>query len=357
MTALDAIATTLLHRLDPERAHEVAIHGLALGLGATAAPDVPALSTRVLGMRFPNPIGLAAGFDKDARAARPLARLGFGFVECGTVTPKPQPGNPSPRLFRLPEDGAIINRMGFNGGGLDLFCKRLARLNRPRPNGGRHGIGRAPLGANVGINKEGADPLRDYPELVARVSPYVDYVTINLSSPNTPGLRDLQSANLLGDILDAIAIRNPERPPLFVKLAPDINIDSLESIVEAAVAHGADGLILTNTTISRPPGLQSPLAREKGGLSGHPLRPLAVDMLRRVSAINRGRLTLVSCGGIASGRDIFERIREGADLVQIYTSFVLEGPGILSRLKRELLDTLRDEGLEMVDDIRSLRSR
>ncbi|WP_029604196.1 quinone-dependent dihydroorotate dehydrogenase [Kozakia baliensis] len=348
---LAPIATSLLQRFEPETAHEIAIQSLALGLGAAAPRDVPALSVRTLGMRFPNPIGLAAGFDKDARAVRALTRLGFGFVECGTVTPRPQPGNPTPRLFRLPEDGAIINRMGFNGCGIDLFCKRLARLHRPFPDGRPRGT-QAPIGANLGINKVGAEPLKDYPELVARVSPYVNYITINLSSPNTPGLRDLQSATTLRDILAAIATRNPSRPPLLVKLAPDLDHAAVPDIVAAAIEGGANGLILTNTTISRPADLRSPYASESGGLSGRPVAALSKALLERVAPLADNRLTLISCGGIETGRDIVERLRAGADLVQIYTSFVLQGPGIIARLKKELLTAMREDGFESVQDIK-----
>ncbi|AQS88918.1 dihydroorotate dehydrogenase 2 [Neoasaia chiangmaiensis NBRC 101099] len=354
MNKLASAATALLHRFEPETAHEIAIRGLALGLGpAHARRDVPALSTRLMGLRFPNPIGLAAGFDKDARAVRPLARLGFGHVECGTVTPRPQPGNPAPRLFRLPEDGAIINRMGFNSCGIDRFCRRLARLHRPMPGGYGRGAGHTPVGVNLGINKENASPAQDYANGVARVSPYADYVTINLSSPNTPGLRNLQTAEHLAAILSAIADRNPTRPPLVVKLSPDLAESDIQPIVETAIEHGADGLILTNTTISRPAGLRSFHADEAGGLSGRPLAPLARDMLHRVAAVTKGRLHLIACGGIESGQDVFDRLSAGADMVQIYSSFILDGAGVLDRMKRELLQIMRERNLESIDDIRA----
>ncbi|GBR54690.1 dihydroorotate dehydrogenase 2 [Neokomagataea thailandica NBRC 106555] len=275
--------------------------------------------------------------------------MGFGHVEAGTVTPRPQPGNPQPRLFRLPEDGAIINRMGFNGCGIDRFCRNLARLHRPQPNGRLRGP-LAPLGANIGINKTGADPLKDYPELVARVRPYADYITINLSSPNTPGLRDLQSAEFLTQLLDAVNKRNAERPPLLIKLAPDMANAAYAPILEAAINGGAQGLILTNTTIARPDSLTSPHAHESGGLSGRPLTSRAREVLQHVSAINKGRLTLISAGGIETGRDILDRIRLGASMVQLYTSFILEGASILPRLKAELLQSMRDDGFNSLEE-------
>ncbi|QDH17315.1 quinone-dependent dihydroorotate dehydrogenase [Swingsia samuiensis] len=346
------IATFLLHRLSPEAAHEVAIHSMALGLGSFSQPDDPRLQTKALGLTFPNPIGLAAGFDKNARAVRPLAKLGFGHIEAGTVTPRPQPGNPHPRLFRLSEDGAIINRMGFNGYGINRFCRNLARLHRPMPNGRTRGA-TIPIGGNIGINKTGADPLRDYPELVSRVSPYVDYITMNLSSPNTPGLRDLQSAKMLEELLAAINTRNPQRPPLLVKLAPDMDNQSYEPIVEAAIKGDAQGLILTNTTIARPSYLTSKHAAETGGLSGRPLTQRSREVLKLVAQINQGRIALISCGGIESGQDIFDRLQMGADMVQIYTSFVLQGPSILARLKRELLQEMENAGLSSITDIKT----
>ncbi|RFD20788.1 quinone-dependent dihydroorotate dehydrogenase [Komagataeibacter melaceti] len=351
MNIMSRMILPLMRRLDPEDAHRIALDALLLGLGGVARPgaDDPALSVRAMGLRFPNPIGMAAGFDKNAQVVRPLARSGFGLVEAGTVTPRPQPGNPQPRLFRLTEDRAIINRMGFNNQGIDRFAVRLARLHRvssPRRVPGAH----VPVGANLGINKTGADPERDYPMLVGRVKHYVDYIVINLSSPNTPGLRDLLEASRLKGILDAINTAHPERPPLLVKLSPDIAPDDVPSVVEAAIAGGVQGLIVSNTTISRPAGLRSPYATEKGGLSGRPLRTLAQEMLARVARVVDGRVALVACGGIETGADILDRVRAGADLVQIYTSYVYEGPGIIARLKAETLRAMRAGGFETLAD-------
>ncbi|GBR19550.1 quinone-dependent dihydroorotate dehydrogenase [Asaia spathodeae] len=348
------LATKLFHGLDPEAAHEAAIETLALGLGPTAPKDVPALSTRCMGLRFPNPVGLAAGFDKNARAPMGLARMGFGHVECGTVTPRPQEGNPKPRLFRLSEDAAIINRMGFNGCGIESFTRRMERF-RTLQAGRNAALRSVPVGANLGINKIGARPLEDYPYLASRVAPLADYITINLSSPNTPGLRDLQSASTLGDILQAITRANASLPPLLVKLAPDLDPDALPDIVEAAVEGGAAGLIVNNTTISRPHSLRSPLATETGGLSGRPLAQLSLQTLKRVVPLVQGRLAVISCGGIETGFDVFERLRSGADMVQIYTALIYHGPALVTRIKAELLQEIYKVGFDSVDDLKSAR--
>jgi len=331
----------LLARTDPERAHRLAITALRLGLaGRDAQPDDPALAIHVLGLRFRNPIGLAAGFDKDAMALRGLRRLGFGLIEAGSVTPRPQPGNPRPRVFRLPEDGAIINRYGLNNRGIAAFTARLAALPR----------GAVPVGANVGINKDGADPERDLPALVAAVAPHADYVVINVSSPNTPGLRDLQGEARLAAILAAIAAAVPRRPPLLVKVAPDLPDGGLEAIVETAVRHGVDGLIVSNTTVARPDTLRSRWASEAGGLSGRPLRDPSTRLVARAYRLSQGRLALVGCGGVATGADVLEKLRAGASLVQLYTAFSLAGPGLVPRLKRELSAALRQQGFSNVQD-------
>ncbi len=331
----------LMARADPERAHRLAITALRLGLaGRDAQPDDPALHVRALGLRFRNPIGLAAGFDKDAMALRGLRRLGFGLVEAGSVTPLPQPGNPRPRVFRLHEDAAVINRYGLNNRGIAAFVARLAALPR----------GSVPVGANVGINKEGADPERDLPALVAAVAPHADYVVINVSSPNTPGLRDLQGEARLASILAAIAAGAPRRPPLLVKVAPDLPEGGLEAIVETAVRHGADGLIVSNTTVARPDTLRSRWAGEAGGLSGRPLRDASTRLVARAHRLAAGRLVLVGCGGVATGADVLAKLRAGATLVQLYTAFSLAGPGLVPRLKRELSAALRQQGFSRVQD-------
>jgi dihydroorotate dehydrogenase len=344
---LSSALMPLLRLLDPERAHGLALQALRLGLaGRDDAGDDPRLAVTTLGLRFRNPIGLAAGFDKDARAVSQLARLGFGFVETGTVTPRPQAGNPRPRLFRLDTDRAVVNRMGFNNGGLAAYVARLAAA---RAAGAREPIA-VPVGANVGINKEGADPERDYPALIAAVGPHADYVVINVSSPNTPGLRDLQGEARLRGILQAVREGVRRRPPLLVKVAPDLSEDGLAAVVEACVAGGAEGLVVANTTITRPAGLRSPLAAEAGGLSGVPLMALSTDRLRLAARLARGRLVLVGVGGVASGRDVLAKIRAGATLVQVYSALIFAGPALVGRLRRELVAALDDEGFTTVAD-------
>ena len=345
ISAVAATLLPLLRLLDAERAHGLALRALALGLGGRdTAPDDPILTVSALGRTFKNPIGLAAGFDKDAVAVAPLLRLGFGFVETGTVTPRPQAGNPRPRLFRLTEDAAVINRMGFNNGGLAAYQARLAGLDRRAL---PHGVW---LGANVGINKDGADPERDYPALIAAVAPHADYVVINVSSPNTPGLRDLQGEERLRAILAAVAAAVPRHPPLLVKVAPDLSDDGLASVVETCVAGGVAGLIVSNTTISRPAGLRSRHISQPGGLSGAPLFRLSTAVLARAYLLARGRLVLIGAGGVASGAQALAKIQAGAHLVQLYTGFAYGGPALIPRIKQELAAGLRAGGYVHVED-------
>ncbi|GBQ08626.1 dihydroorotate dehydrogenase 2 [Saccharibacter floricola DSM 15669] len=350
MIDTSTIASWVLRHVNPELAHEIAVHSIRSGFAGSAPADDPALTTTALGHSFSNPIGLAAGFDKNARAVRGLAKLGFSHIETGTVTPRPQPGNPRPRLFRLPEDGAIINRMGFNSCGIDRFCQNLSLLYRPASDGTVQAA-TAPIGINLGINKTGSAPLKDYPALVGRVKNYADYITINLSSPNTPGLRDLQGSDTISRLLDAIKQAHPDHPPLLVKLAPDLSDDSYRPIVNAAINSGANGLILTNTTLARPKSLTSSHALETGGLSGAPLKARSSDVLRLVSQLAHGQLTLISSGGITTGRDILDRLKMGASLVQIYTAFIYEGPAALVRLKKELLEAMRADNISSLAEL------
>lgn len=335
----------LLWRLDPERAHRLAIVALKHGLvrGQTK-PDDPVLACELWGLRFPNPVGLAAGFDKDAEAVDALLGLGFGFVEAGSVTPRPQPGNPRPRLFRLAEDEAIINRYGFNSGGLDAFAARLRQRRRP-------GI----VGANVGKNKTTADAAADYVACIEALCPLADYLVCNVSSPNTPGLRGLQArapiAQLLERVLEARARCAPQGrrpPPLLAKVGPDLTEEQIHDIAEVAAATGIDGLIVGNTTLQRPPGLRSRFRNETGGLSGRPLGPHAHACLAAMYRATGGRIALIGCGGIASGADAYARIRAGASLVQLYSALVFHGPGLVQRIKDDLAQRLRADGFASV---------
>ncbi len=314
----------------------MALHALRLGLaGADKSEDDPILHTKAFGRALKNPIGLAAGFDKNAAALNPLARLGFGFLEAGTVTPLPQAGNPRPRLFRLPEDDAVINRMGFNNAGLEVFLQNLAKASR----------GQAAIGANVGINKEGADPNRDYPALVTAVAPLVDYVAINISSPNTPGLRDLQTEARLRAILAALRTEKP----VFVKIAPDLSESALECILSVCVEQKIAGIIISNTTIARP-SVISPRRNESGGLSGRPLFAPSTAMLRIAYRLAGRDLMFIGAGGIFSPEDALEKFLAGASLVQLYTGFAVHGPPLIPRLKSGLAALLRARGVKTLQD-------
>jgi dihydroorotate dehydrogenase len=337
MSFSSAIAMPVLRRLDPETAHNLSLRALSLGFaGREDTPDDPILAVPAFGRVLRNPIGLAAGFDKNAIAVSALGRLGFGFVEAGTVTPRPQVGNPKPRLFRLEEDRAVINRMGFNNGGIEVFLANLKKADRA-------GVA---VGANVGINKEGANPEVDYPSLVRAVSPYADYVTMNISSPNTPGLRDLQGEERLAGILDAISTDKP----LFVKIAPDLSEDGLATIVSTCIAKNVTGLIVSNTTIARPDSLRGRHKLETGGLSGAPLFASSTAMLVRAYRLAGKRLILIGVGGIFEPEDVMEKILAGASLVQVYTGFAYQGPAMIPRLKTGLATLLRAQGFASVTD-------
>jgi dihydroorotate dehydrogenase len=326
---IGSILLPVARLIDPETAHNLSLKALSLGLaGRDSSPDDPCLKTTAFNRTMTNPIGLAAGFDKNAAALAPLSRLGFGFLEAGTVTPRPQPGNPRPRLFRLAADRAVINRMGFNNAGLEIFLENLRATARP-----------IPVGANIGINKEGADPERDYPALAAAIAPHADYITINISSPNTPGLRCLQSEARLTSILDAISVAIP----LFVKIAPDLTEDALAAIIEVCLARKISGLIISNTTIARPL-LASPRAAETGGLSGAPLMEPSTRMLATAGKLAKSRLTLIGAGGIFSAEDAFAKILAGATLVQLYTAFAYQGPALIPRLKSGLARLVKAHG-------------
>ena len=344
----------LLFKLDAERAHRLTIRMLG-AWGKAGAPFAPALplprlATRVAGIDFANPVGLAAGVDKDARAVDGFVALGFGSVEVGTLTPLPQAGNPTPRLFRLPEDHAVVNRMGFNNGGL---AAALPRLRSPAQEGARSGSppsrgNRKVLGINVGANKDASDRVADYVHGVATAAPLAAYVTINISSPNTPGLRDLQHGAALRDLLAACdAARGTT--PLFLKVAPDLDPTAIDDIARAAIEAGIAALIVGNTTVTRP-GLRSPNGAQAGGLSGAPLAPLARQRLADFRAATGGAIPLVAVGGIDSGAEAYARIRAGASLVQLYTALVYEGPGLAARMLRDLEVLLARDGFAHVAD-------
>lgn len=342
-----SLVASILHRLEPERAHGVAIAALKLGLiGPDRRADDPVLATKVWGLAFRNPIGLAAGFDKDGEVFDRMLGLGFGFVEPGSVTPKSQPGNPHPRLFRLAEDGAVINRFGFNSCGLEPFVARLKRRS-----------GQGIVGANLGKNKATEDAASDYIKGIEAISPFADYLVCNVSSPNTPGLRGLQARGpieeLLGRVLEARQrwAPDPNRPPpLLAKVGPDLTEEQVSNIAEVVLASGIDGLIVGNTTITRPPGLQSRFREESGGLSGRPLFAHANTCLATMYRYTRGRLPIVGCGGVVSGADAYTKIRAGASLVQLYSALVYHGPGLVRSIKSELAALLKADGFSNVSD-------
>jgi dihydroorotate dehydrogenase len=322
----------LAFALDAERAHRATIAALKL-MPIRRPPTLPSsLRTRVAGLDFASPVGLAAGFDKDAEVPEQMLGLGFGFVEVGTITPNPQAGNPQPRLFRLAEDAAVINRMGFNNAGQPSAFARL------RESMHLNGI----VGVNVGANKDSSDWVADYVAGVRAMAPVADYLTINISSPNTPGLRGLLDQGALEHLLSAVQ-QLGSKPPVFLKVAPDLNDGDAERIARAAIDHGIDALIVANTTVSRPP-LRSRYASEAGGLSGAPLKALALAALREFRRASGGEIPLIGVGGISTADDAWERIRAGAALVQLYSAMVYEGPGIARRIAAGLAQRLKREG-------------
>ena len=335
MSAFHTLATRGLQALPAEDAHWTTITALKTGLGPRAAAEDPALAIDLAGLRLPNPVGLAAGFDKNAEVSKAMLAAGFGFVECGTVTPLPQAGNPRPRLFRLTADQAVINRMGFNNAGLERFAANL----------GRRGAGI--VGANIGANKDAADRIGDYVTGLRRLWGLADYFTVNVSSPNTPGLRALQTGAALEELLGRVAEARSAlagHAPVFLKVAPDLEHAEIEAIAEAVAAHRFDGVIVSNTTLARPDDLVSVHRGEAGGLSGAPLMALSTRVLGEFHAAARGRFALVGVGGIASGADAYVKIRAGASAVQLYSALVFQGPGLVTAIRRELRARLAADG-------------
>lgn len=338
------LALPLLRRLPPETAHRLTIRALKSGLAPRRArPDPPNLAIELWGRRFPNPIGLAAGFDKNAEVPEEMLRFGFGFVECGTLTPRPQAGNPRPRLFRLAADGAVINRMGFNNEGAARAAARLGDR-------ARRGI----VGINIGANKDSSDRIADYKSAFATLAPFADYVAVNVSSPNTPGLRGLQNRDELARLLDVLEAERAAQKlatPLLVKIAPDIALAELDDIVEVARGAAIEGLIVGNTTVARPASLKSAQAQESGGLSGKPLFEPSTALLRETRVRTGASLVLIGVGGVCSGAAAYAKIRAGASLVELYTALALAGPGLVGRIKQELLACLARDGFTHIADI------
>jgi dihydroorotate dehydrogenase len=346
--AFDAFSLPLLRWFDPEDAHRLAIQGLRLLPPVRPRPDDPKLAVRAFGLNFPNPIGMAAGFDKSAEAPDALLRLGFGFVEIGTVTPKPQAGNPRPRLFRLERDEAVINRMGFNNDGEEAVLRRLA--------------GRAHLtgivGVNVGANKDASDRVADYVKLIETFAPVASYFTVNVSSPNTPGLRNLQQAAALDDLLAKVidarerVQKNAGDSPVLLKIAPDLSLTELDDVVHIARSRRVDGMIVGNTTLARPSTLREQnRAKEQGGLSGRPLFRLSTRMVAETYVRAEGAFPLVGVGGIDTGGAALTKIRAGASLIQLYSSLIYKGLGLVDDIKNDLASTLLRTGRDSLSEI------
>lgn len=336
-----------------ETAHVMAVKMIGLGLVPRNRYQDPAsLEVNVLGCKFRNPIGIAAGFDKHGEAVDGLYRLGFGFVEVGTITPQPQEGNPKPRVFRLTKEEAVINRYGFNSCGLQVAKERLKAREGVQAELTKAGL---PLGINLGKNKLSQSASGDYVEGVRGLGPLADYLVVNVSSPNTPGLRDLQGKAELRQLLLKVlkerdALQEGSKPPVLVKIAPDLTPQDKQDIADVITELGVDGLIVSNTTVSRPDFIQDPQRLEVGGLSGKPMRELSTDTVREMYSLTKGKVPIVGVGGVSSGQDAIEKIRAGASLVQLYTAFIYQGPPVVSKIKRELDQLLKEQGFSSVSE-------
>ena len=345
--ALGALSLPLLRMFDAEDAHRLAVKGLRLLPTPTPQPDDPKLAVRAFGLNFPNPVGIAAGFDKNAEVPDALLRLGFGFVEVGSVTPKPQAGNPRPRIFRLERDEAVVNRLGFNNDGADVVLRRLAARANAK------GI----LGVNVGANKDAADRTADYVSLIETFAPVASYFTVNVSSPNTPGLRNLQQAAALDDLLARVidardrVRQHAGETPVLLKVAPDLTLQELDDVVHVARSRRVDGMIVANTTLARPTTLRDVRAKEQGGLSGRPLFRLSTRMVAETFVRAEGAFPLIGVGGIDSGGAALTKIRAGASLVQLYSSLIYKGLGLVDEIKADLSSTLLRTGREALSEI------
>jgi len=346
--AFDAFSLPLLRWFDPEDSHRLAIQGLRLLPPVRPRPDNAKLAVRAFGLNFPNPIGMAAGFDKNAEVPDALLRLGFGFVEIGTVTPKPQSGNPRPRVFRLERDEGVVNRLGFNNDGAEAVLRRLASR-------AHHG---GIVGINVGANKDSPDRVADYVRLIETFAPVASYFTVNVSSPNTPGLRNLQHAAALDDLLAKVidarerVRKNAGDSPVLLKIAPDLSLAELDDVVQIARSRRVDGMIVANTTLARPSTLREQTrAKEQGGLSGRPLFRLSTRMVAETYVRVEGAFPLVGVGGIDTGGAALTKIRAGASLIQLYSSLVFKGLGLVDDIKRDLASTLLRTGRDSLSEI------
>uniref|UniRef100_A0A4W5Q0K4 Dihydroorotate dehydrogenase (quinone), mitochondrial n=2 Tax=Hucho hucho TaxID=62062 RepID=A0A4W5Q0K4_9TELE len=344
----------LLQRIvGAETAHVMAVRLIGLGLvPLNRYQDPVSLEVNVLGRKYKNPIGIAAGFDKHGEAVDGLYRLGFGFVEVGTITPKPQEGNPKPRVFRLTTDQAVINRYGFNSCGLAAAQERLKAREGTQVELTKAGL---PLGINLGKNKLSQDAVADYLEGVRTLGPLADYLVVNVSSPNTPGLRDLQGKGELRQLLYKVlkerdALQGGSRPPVLVKIAPDLTAQDKQDIADVVTELGVDGLLVSNTTVSRPETLQDPQSKEVGGLSGQPIKELSTRTVREMYSLTKGKVPIIGVGGVASGQDALDKICAGASLVQLYTSLTYQGPPVVTKIKRELEQLLKEQGFASISD-------
>ena len=329
-----------LMMLEPEKAHRLAIFALKAGLAPSYKQSLPSLKINLWGHEFQNPLGLAAGFDKDAEALAPLFRMDFGFVEAGTVTPLPQPGNAAPRVFRDVANESIVNRMGFPGKGLEAFAQNILEFRK------RHAGISGILGVNIGINKDTSAPIEDYLRGMNELSSLADYITLNISSPNTPGLRGLQSKEDLDRLLAAVLAAR--KIPVLLKIAPDLDAPQRADIAEIALKHRIDGLIISNTTVMRPTLLSPALRDEKGGLSGRLLKDLSTDVIRDFYRLTRGAIPIIGVGGISSAEDAYEKIRAGASLIQVYTAVIYQGPALITRILNGLAEALKKDGFQHI---------
>ncbi len=346
---LFSLIKPILHAFDPETAHQMTISALKHGLYPRLTPvNDPRLYTKLWHLKFKNPIGLAAGFDKNAEAIAPILNMGFGFTEIGTVTPKPQMGNPRPRIFRDVTNEAVINRMGFPNKGVGIFRQNIQKFVKSKK--------RTPgvVGLNIGMNKDQTKPANDYIFLIKHLGHLAHYFTVNISSPNTPGLRDLQSRENLMPLIAYIQearetyCESENLPPILVKLAPDLNEEQQQELADVAIDSGIDGLILTNTTLDRPDSLPEAFSAEKGGLSGQPVKDKSTEVIKNFYVLTQGKIPIIGVGGVSSGADAYEKIKAGASLVQLYSALIFQGPELVNDINHDLLTLLEEDGFDHI---------